>query len=611
MVIIEAPDSPIRMNTELYDTLKRLLAQKHLEPYIRHIRFPYYKNLEEGLRLNFEFPLTALVGQNGSNKTAILRALYGAPGNKSPADFWFSTKIDPIEDDGNRNRFIYGYYQPTTDDVVEVIKTRIKRERKPENWEPSRPILSDGMKKMPALNKGEPLPTGRTQTRWDVIEKDVVYIDFRAAISAYDKYFYHGDLNLNPSFNTKQDFIRRRSQALKESIQQHSESYQYYRLERIIENRELSPEEVAQASFILGITYESIHLIKHRFFNGEGYTVILNDRNVKYSEAFAGSGEIAVVMLVLEVLNAKARALVLLDEPEVSLHPGAQHRLTEFLLNQIKIKKIQVILSTHSPAIIEGLPKEAIKVLTRNPMTGKVQVKGESFPEEAFFHLGQTNNDKIVLLVEDQLSKAIIEYIASQVGEAFYKQFDVIFVPGGASSITTQYLPAFAAVDNKNVFVILDGDQKFITEPYNPDSIPVLDNHSLGQKIKDQTGSEIKFPIDGGLTGGNLEQLYTLQRNFLKYWQSHVFYLPCGTPEELIWKNMMLDGTFDLEDHSDYKRLFTNLTKIRFGIADFLEPSSDNICSVQREQLATIEKGCEAFQAIERILRLCLERRIN
>lgn len=597
------------MNIELYETLNRLLEQKKLEPYIRHIRFPYYKNLEEGMCINFEFPLTVLVGQNGSNKTAILRALYGAPGNKSPGYFWFSTKIDPIEDDGNRNRFIYGYFQPSVNQIVEVTKRRIRNKNDPDYWEPSRPIIADGMKKMPPINKGEELPSGRTKTRWDVIEKEVVYIDFRAEISAYDKYFYHGDLNLNPAFKSKQEFIRKRSLPLQESIQQGLESYLYYRRERILENRTLTDAEIEKVSNILGIKYNLISLIRHRFFNNEGYTVILRDSAIKYSEAFAGSGEVAVVMLVTKVLNAKNFSLILLDEPEVSLHPGAQHRLTAFLLEQIKIKKLQVVISTHSPAIIEGLPKEGIKVLTRNAVTGKVQVKAESFPEEAFFHLGHTNNDKVVLVVEDKLSKTIIEHIASQNDEAFYKQFEVIFVPGGAESIISQYLTAFAVMDKKGLFVLLDGDQRRILDSHNPDMITPLENTRLTDIIKEQTGVEVRFSIDGSSTGGNTDQLYEMQRKYLKYWRSHVFYLPRLTPEELVWNNMTLDDKLEFENGTSYKDHFVRLTKKRYGLADFRNPTSEQIFAVQAQQLATIEKDCEDFIAIKEVLTTCLERR--
>lgn len=71
-------------------------------PYIDYIRFPHYKSLSLNSRINFNFPITLLVGRNGVNKTSILQALYGSPANKSVSEYWFSTNVDQIDEvDGN------------------------------------------------------------------------------------------------------------------------------------------------------------------------------------------------------------------------------------------------------------------------------------------------------------------------------------------------------------------------------------------------------------------------------------------------------------------------------------------------------------------------------
>jgi predicted ATPase len=74
------------------EALLGLLKSKKLEPYVRHIRFPQYKNLAANTRVDFTYPISALVGANGTNKSSILRALYGAPGHNNLGNFWFSTR---------------------------------------------------------------------------------------------------------------------------------------------------------------------------------------------------------------------------------------------------------------------------------------------------------------------------------------------------------------------------------------------------------------------------------------------------------------------------------------------------------------------------------------
>src|SRR6202012_1331692 len=156
-----------------------------MEPFIQHVRFPRYKNLASDFRIDFTFPITALVGQNGTNKSSILVALQGAPANRSPGQYWFSTKMDPIEETGDLpNSLIYGYKNADTGSIVEVIKQRIADAEDPDLWETSRPIRRFGMEPIVQV-EGE-----RRKTRQDPIRKSVVYLDFRQSLSAFDKVFY-------------------------------------------------------------------------------------------------------------------------------------------------------------------------------------------------------------------------------------------------------------------------------------------------------------------------------------------------------------------------------------------------------------------------------------
>ena len=171
------------------DTIKNMKENGAFKKYIEYIVFPYYKNLVPGTKINLEFPITILVGKNGSGKSSTLHALYGAPYWKTCADFWFSTEVDPIEETGGegKNRFFYGYREDKQSEIKEVMKTRMRRgsktkEEDPDYWETSKPIKKDGM---------------TAQTRNDPVKKEVVYLDFRAEVSAFDKIFHFakGDIS--------------------------------------------------------------------------------------------------------------------------------------------------------------------------------------------------------------------------------------------------------------------------------------------------------------------------------------------------------------------------------------------------------------------------------
>ena len=109
-------------------TLENMINQqdgKLFEPFIRYMRFPLYKHLKKNSHIEFGFPITALVGPNGCNKSSILQALFGAPVNKSVGNYWFSTDVDHIAKD-SRHCFIYGYKSEYHNCIVEVLKTGIQ-----------------------------------------------------------------------------------------------------------------------------------------------------------------------------------------------------------------------------------------------------------------------------------------------------------------------------------------------------------------------------------------------------------------------------------------------------------------------------------------------------
>ena len=191
--------------------------QRNFPNFIYNIRFPAYKNLEPHTQLDFDFPLTVLVGPNGSGKSSVLHALQGAPRDRSVGNYWFSTKLDPIlEGRGKPNCFIYEYYNKSAKKRVEVIKLRVKydkilngeRRKNPDYWEPKRVSKEYGMTEA-TVSSGVPEPGGLKTGRWEVPKTNVLYLDFRSELSAFDQYFY---FQKKPKglkrYKSKQDRIR-------------------------------------------------------------------------------------------------------------------------------------------------------------------------------------------------------------------------------------------------------------------------------------------------------------------------------------------------------------------------------------------------------------------
>ncbi|HIA8382367.1 TPA: ATP-dependent nuclease [Klebsiella pneumoniae] len=581
--------------------LRGLMSSKTIEPFIRHIRFPFYKNLEEFSVINFNYPITALVGQNGTNKSSVLRALYGSPNNYSLGSLWFSTDIDEIKDDG-RSRFIYGYFDYSIKEVVEVIKTRIVDPDDPDLWETSRPLAGDGMKKMPK----KIVSPNQQKSRWKQIDKLVTYIDFRASISAFDKFFYHSDFNLYP----KKTFLRKRSHILKDVIENNSSSCKPFKgkKERLYNNELLSKEKVEIISHILGRTYKSIRLVEHALFtNDKASTVILESNSLNYSEAFAGSGEFAVTLLVNQIINAPNASLILLDEPEVSLHPAAQIRLMEFL-NQICLKnKHQVVISTHSSSIVRDLPQESIKLFTLNSTTGKVSILENVSPEEAFFTLGDRLSKKTIF-VEDKLAQKFVEKALKTGGSALVNTFDIIYCPAGATTLLGNIAVPLFLSNVTNAVFLLDGDQKTLTDFIKSTQIPEDQDPALSEILKSILGCEIKIPTDGNGGKPNEKQKKLLHRGFIDFSYNFIGYLPVINPEVFLIENLP-DFYLDLIKDKDTaglspKEITVEICKNDIGSNEI---TSDDIFATQIRILSKIPDNHPAFIETREMLKFFLE----
>lgn len=494
--------------------------------YITKIAFPFFKNFTFHSEINFQFPLTILTGKNGSGKSSALHALYGAPKGKNISDYWFSSQLDPIEDFGGevqeRHSFFYEYYNNGANNAVLYQRIHHKNRNSMEYWETSRPRAKYRM--------------DTNQQRSNPIEKDLVYIDFRKELSAFDKFFYFGNIDHLKS-NSKQDYLRLKSVELKNVI----DSGKIHEVRGCPQNEstiQLSEPEIQAIGSILQENYVDIKLINHKLFQGWGISVVWSKDGFTYSEAHAGSGEIAVVVLVHNIMSAKPKSLILLDEPEVSLHPGAQKLLLLFLLDQIKAKRHQVIMSTHSPAFAEGMPKEAIKRFIRNPDTNKIDILDECFPSEAFKFLGLSSKyDNAKIHVEDELAQKLIVNVMKNNFDRF-DNFHVFFAPGGASYMKQNYILHYALESNDKNFVLFDGDQRYDNPIIDLDEVLVKDLNKkdyYDQEIKKFTGQNIDFAKDGGNGKKRDDQIVEAQKKYISYYKRCVRFLPRETPEEIIW----------------------------------------------------------------------------
>ena len=594
-------------------------------PYIEEIRFPMYKSLEDDLALRLTWPIVALIGPNGTNKSSVLHAISAAPDGRSLAPYWFSTAVDDI-DGGIRgkamHRFIYKYKFDKSGTSAECRKSRVSKPyraadvpkdlrgmKDPDYWEPTKRVARDEMAELPTTGFDSML--SNTRDRWNQIQKKVVYLDFRSELSAFDKYIHHQSFNYwTPDATQKRYRAVLRSKWIAKALAGQSlPKKQEARLLKKV--RYLAKPEVDAVAQILGKPIDSIAMVEHRFFGPTGYTVKLRlaSTGASYSEAHAGSGEYAVVRLVDAFQQSAERSLILLDEPEVSLHPGAQAELLRFIEREVLAHGHQVVMSTHSPSLAAGLPPQAIKVLGFDTSHQRVVLVADGCSAtEAFAHLGHTTSGltRPRLIVEDELAAEMVRASLRRHGRTRCDALEIVPFPGGANGIVKNVLPTLALTGVDKAGILLDGDQLPITASdsldvdstactaKNADDLAAL--KSLWLQQFHQTLPNLHSDSSGGR---DVETLHacTLWAN------DHLGFLPGRTPEEAL--ALAVDQAASIPT-GGWKAYWIDKVRSDFHLTDSEVVTSSQILQLQQHELARLPDASplfkEIYETVDRII---------
>lgn len=494
----------IKKDVSVYiDNIRNSFAAGKYAPLITAIEFNNYKNVSNNMKLEFTFPVSLIVGANGTNKTSILRALEGCPKGKSLSSYWFSTDLDPIpkaKDEADYPRYVHYYNFPNNRDFhAQVGKHMTFKGNRDDYFEPER-RSSDGLEDKDIPKE---LLMYRKDGGWKPIPKKVLYIDMRQRVAAYDINMTYGldkiffekknlklieELRLKYGYSKTMskedrklynDELDKRKFTMKRTVKAASKRMSKVFAGEVEKNRKywgkkrfsggriiFKPEEIEWINYILGREYKSIVALDHSFFKLPGTTVRVEVQNSKvtansmYSEAYAGSGEYAVIMMVHNIYKAKEGSLILMDEPENSLHPESQRRLLKYILYKTQMCRHQFVISTHSMYMSESLPNEARIALSLNA-NGFVEPHMNVTHRDAFMGVGaapQVPVGKVAIKVEDGLAEAMVRHVLLGSDDRSIQDRYIIEAVGSCSYAIGTYIPADIRRNASDTLWILDGD---------------------------------------------------------------------------------------------------------------------------------------------------------
>lgn len=189
---------------------------------------------------------------------------------------------------------------------------------------------------------------------------------------------------------------------------------------------------------VLGCSYDTIHSNQVSYSHRTGKVLQVERVGEKYSEAHMGYGEGRSQHLIAILETLPDQSLVLIEEPETSLHPGAQYQFGKYLMDVSKTKKHQIFLTTHSEHLLEALPSKSRVYLHKREaeidvITGLTSSQAKSLMTDG-------HHKALCILVEDECAKAILTETIRRIDQGFLRSVG-IYVGGDkqrlASTIRT------------------------------------------------------------------------------------------------------------------------------------------------------------------------------
>ena len=187
--------------------------------------------------------------------------------------------------------------------------------------------------------------------------------------------------------------------------------------------------QLARLNAIMGRTYDQAKMATTSADDKREVPVVAQN-GAAYSGYHQGAGETTIAELLRADLPKYS--LVLIDEVESSLHPRAQRRLVRDLAARARELELQVVITTHSPYVLEELPFEARACIVE-PKPGVREIVYGVSPEFAMTKMDDAPHSECDVYVEDPIAAGMLTEILVAVNADLLPRCQII--PFGASSV--------------------------------------------------------------------------------------------------------------------------------------------------------------------------------
>lgn len=403
---------------ELWDNLQG--KKPHLPHFLSEIYLDGIRGLDN-LRVLFDYPVSVIAGGNATGKSTVLFAAacaYKVPG-AGIKDFVPST--------------LFPYYSPKVGDRQDILQSI-------------------------TLEFNYQTPDGIRSMRW------------RRA-KGWNRSFFG---RKNASQPERPVYLRTLS-----NLSNPSEVRGVLSMSRLKSKPEETPLTPSQIEFVhqmLPFRYSEVVDLSS---GNKNLLFAAQEGGVSYSELHMAAGERALLRLSKEIAQLDG-ALVLIDEVEAGLHPWVQQLLMLHLQQLALRNDLQIIVTSHSPVILDAVPARGRIFLDRDEESGKIIVR-PPYRDVIQNALYGRSSEVLKLLCEDEIAESILKGVFDLLLSKERIKWESVQIgrDTGASEFPMHARALAKFGQLQNTVFILDGDQR---------------DREIAQKIQ-AAGHGINIPI--------------------------------------------------------------------------------------------------------------------
>ena len=186
--------------------------------------------------------------------------------------------------------------------------------------------------------------------------------------------------------------------------------------------------------------------------NGRRYAIRRSGREGGYTSFNMGTGEDALIGLLARLHAVPQGSLVVIEELETGLHPAAQQRAAQALIEIAWSRKLQIIGSTHSHHVLDQLPRQARILVVREGDSHRVVTSPST--QFALSEMADSNEHELLVVCEDEFAAALI---AQMLPKSIRRRVSVRSC-GSKSELALQAQSHLRLVERSKCLVLWDGD---------------------------------------------------------------------------------------------------------------------------------------------------------